>query len=143
MSEYNVKDKVAIVGVGETKYYKRGQAPVPEFLLACEAISKAAQDAGISVKEIDGFSSYSNDRSEATRIAAALDLPEVRLSVMVWGGGGGGQCCSRHRGRLRQLRGRLPRPGAGTIRTLRPGRADQYDRRRRTGLLQSVGLLGA
>jgi len=33
MSEYSVKDKVAIVGIGETKYYKRGQAPEPEFLL--------------------------------------------------------------------------------------------------------------
>jgi hypothetical protein len=28
MSEYTVKDRVAIVGLGETKYYKRGQAPV-------------------------------------------------------------------------------------------------------------------
>ncbi len=27
MSDYTVKDKVAIIGVGETKYYKRGQAP--------------------------------------------------------------------------------------------------------------------
>ncbi|HKD66278.1 MAG TPA: hypothetical protein VKB84_05515 [Candidatus Binataceae bacterium] len=90
MSEYNVKDKSAIVGIGETKYYKRGQAPQPEFLMACEAITKAAEDAGISVKDIDGFSSYSNDRNEATRVAAALDLPEVRLSMMVWGGGGGG-----------------------------------------------------
>ncbi|HEY2104768.1 MAG TPA: hypothetical protein VGH29_03225, partial [Candidatus Binataceae bacterium] len=90
MSENNVRDKTAIVGIGETKYYKRGQAPLPEFLLACEAITKAAEDAGISVKDIDGFSSYSNDRNEATRLAAALDLPEVKLSMMVWGGGGGG-----------------------------------------------------
>src|SRR5271167_2645056 len=90
MSDYNVKDKTAVVGIGETRYYKRGQAPEPEFLLACEAITKAAEDAGLSVRDIDGFSSYSNDRNEATRLAAALDLPEVKLSLMVWGGGGGG-----------------------------------------------------
>ena len=90
MNDYNIKDKVAIVGIGETKYYKRGGSPVPEFLLACEAITKAVEDAGIKLKDIDGFSSYSNDRNEATRLAAAFDLPEVKLSAMVWGGGGGG-----------------------------------------------------
>ena len=55
MSEYTIKDRVAIIGAGETKYYKRGQAPVPEFRLACEAIIKAAEDAGIDVRDIDGI----------------------------------------------------------------------------------------
>ena len=39
MSEFTIKDKTAIAGVGETKYYKRGEAPIPEFRLAVEAIS--------------------------------------------------------------------------------------------------------
>src|SRR5216684_3639703 len=56
MNEYTIKDKVAIVGLGETKYYRRGQAPVSEFRLACEAIIKAANDAGIDVRDIDGIS---------------------------------------------------------------------------------------
>ena len=64
MGEYTVKDKVAIIGLGETKYYKRGQAPVPEFRLACEAIIKAADDAGIDVREIDGISGYADDRND-------------------------------------------------------------------------------
>ena len=34
MREYSIKDKVAIAGIGETTYYKRGQAPVSEFQLA-------------------------------------------------------------------------------------------------------------
>ncbi len=38
MSEFTIKDKVAIAGVGETAYYKRGAAPVSEFRLALEAI---------------------------------------------------------------------------------------------------------
>ncbi len=88
--EFTVKDKVAIVGIGETAYYKRGQAPVSEFRLACEAIKKAADDAGIAVTDIDGFASYSNERNDASRLAAALGLPALHYSNMFWGGGGGG-----------------------------------------------------
>jgi acetyl-CoA acetyltransferase len=90
MEEFTVKDKVAIAGIGESKYYKRGQAPVPEFKLAVEAITKAAQDAGIAVTDIDGFASYSDDRNSGVRLAAALGLPQLRFANMVWGGGGGG-----------------------------------------------------
>ncbi len=90
MGEYSIKDKVAIVGIGETTYYRRGQAPVSEFQLACEAILKAVDDAGLRVTDIDGFASYANERSDATRLAAALGLPQLRFSNMVWGGGGGG-----------------------------------------------------
>src|SRR5271156_7032002 len=38
MSEFTIKDKVAIAGLGETKYYKRGGSPISEFRLALEAI---------------------------------------------------------------------------------------------------------
>jgi len=90
MEEFTVKDKVAIAGVGESAYYKRGKAPVPEFKLAVEAITKAAADAGIAVTDIDGFASYSDDRNSAVRLAAALGLPQLRFANMMWGGGGGG-----------------------------------------------------
>ena len=90
MEEFTVKDKVAIAGVGESAYYKRGKAPVPEFKLAIEAITKAAADAGIAVTDIDGFASYSDDRNSAVRLAAALGLPQLRFANMMWGGGGGG-----------------------------------------------------
>ena len=88
--EYGLNGKVAIVGLGETRYYKRGASPVSEFLLVCEAVIKAANDAGIDVKDIDGFASYSGDRNEPTRLAAALGCHEISFSNMVWGGGGGG-----------------------------------------------------
>ena len=90
MSEFTVKDKAAIVGLGETKYYKRGGAPVSEFRLALEAILRACDDAGIRPTDIDGIASYSNDRNDSVRVATALGLPELRLSTMFWGGGGGG-----------------------------------------------------
>ncbi|MFP5576814.1 MAG: thiolase C-terminal domain-containing protein [Acidimicrobiia bacterium] len=85
-----IKGQVAIVGVGETQYHKRGQAPEPEFVLCLQAILAAAEDAGLAIDDLDGFASYSNDRNEPARIAAALGLPELRFSNMVWGGGGGG-----------------------------------------------------
>ena len=90
MSDRTLRGKTAIVGIGETRYYKRGEAPDPEFTMVLEAILVACGDAGIDVREIDGFASYANDRNDPPRIAAALGLPELRHSTMVWGGGGGG-----------------------------------------------------
>ena len=85
-----MRGQVAVIGVGETEYYKRGQAPDAEFKLALNAILKACEDAGIDPKQVDGFASYSNDRSDPSRLAAALGCDELRFSNMQWGGGGGG-----------------------------------------------------
>ncbi|QQS14251.1 MAG: acetyl-CoA acetyltransferase [Rhodospirillales bacterium] len=90
MTERSLRGKVAVVGVGETAYYKHGKSPDPEFVLALKAILAAAGDAGIDPRQIDGFASYSNDRNDPSRLAAALGLPELRFSNMQWGGGGGG-----------------------------------------------------
>src|SRR5438270_13607812 len=94
MESNTIKDKTAIVGIGETAYYRRGGAPVSEFALTCEAVLRAAEDAGIDVRQIDGFASYSNDRNEPLRLAAALGIPDVAFANMVWGGGGGGVCAA-------------------------------------------------
>lgn len=90
MTERTLRGKVAIAGIGETTYYKRGQSPDAEFKLALQAILAASADAGIDPREIDGFVSYSNDRNDASRLAAALGIPELRYATMQWGGGGGG-----------------------------------------------------
>lgn len=90
MSKRTLRGKVAIVGIGETPYYRHGKSPDPEFKLALKAILAACADAGIDPRRIDGFASYSNDRNEPSRLAAALGLPELRFSNMQWGGGGGG-----------------------------------------------------
>ncbi|MGH2588755.1 MAG: thiolase C-terminal domain-containing protein, partial [Dehalococcoidia bacterium] len=90
MSEHTIKDKVAIVGIGETAYYKRGAAPESEFQLTLKAILKAAEDAGLPVTEIDGFASYSMDRNDPPRLQSALGIPDLTFSNMFWGGGGGG-----------------------------------------------------
>src|SRR5258705_13383455 len=88
--ERTIRGQVAVGGVGETTYCKRGRAPESEFALALQAILRACEDAGIDPRQVDGFASYSNDRNDPSRLAAALGLPELRFSNMQWGGGGGG-----------------------------------------------------
>ncbi len=90
VNERSLRGRVAVVGVGETTYYKHGQSPVPEFRLALQAILAACTDAGIHPHEVDGFASYSNDRADPSRLAAALGLKRLRSTTMQWGGGGGG-----------------------------------------------------
>src|SRR5213594_34566 len=90
LSTRTLRAKVVVAGIGETTYYKHGKSPDPEFKLALMAILRACEDAGIGPREIDGFASYSNDRNDPSRLAAALGLPELRFSNMQWGGGGGG-----------------------------------------------------
>lgn len=90
MTNHSIRGKVAAVGVGESTYYKHGQSPDSEFVLALKAILTAIEDAGLAPHDIDGFASYSNDRNDPSRLSAALGLPDLRYANMTWGGGGGG-----------------------------------------------------
>ena len=89
-AEPTLRGKAVIAGVGETPYYKHGGSPDPEFVLALKAIIAACGDAGVDPRDIDGFASFSNDRNDASRLAAALGIKELRFASMQWGGGGGG-----------------------------------------------------
>ncbi len=77
-----------VVGVGETPYYKRGEAPQSEFALACEAIRRAAEDAGIDVRDIDGVVSYMDQRNPPVRLAASLGLRKLDFTADPFSGGG-------------------------------------------------------
>jgi len=90
MTDRSLKGRVAVAGVGETAYYRHGQAPEPEMVLCLKAILAACADAGLDPAEIDGFASYSNDRNDPPTLAVALGCRELRFSNMQWGGGGGG-----------------------------------------------------
>src|ERR1700735_227122 len=90
MADRSLRGRVAVVGVGETAYYRHGQASDPEFVLCLKAILAACEDAGIDPTAIDGFASYSNDRNDPPTLATALGCRELRFSNMQWGGGGGG-----------------------------------------------------
>ncbi len=90
MTERTLRGRAAVAGVAETRYYRWGQAPDAEFKLAIEAVLRVCEDAGISPRDVDGFSSYANDRSDASRMAAAIGIDDLRFAGMQWGGGGGG-----------------------------------------------------
>jgi len=79
----------SIVGVGATKYYRRGQSlPRSVLELAVEAITTALADAGLSVRDIDGFANYGGGLDTA-RLAQCLGVPEVRFTATQQGGSGG------------------------------------------------------
>ncbi len=80
-----------IVGIGETRYAKRGgHADHSELELCLQAIRNAASDAGIDARQIDGYTSFGFERHEPVMVQAALAAPKLRYSSLVWGGGGGG-----------------------------------------------------
>ena len=63
--------KAAVAGVGESQYYKRGASPHSEFQLACTAIRNAVEDAGLELREIDGFVSYMDPRNDPVRTSGS------------------------------------------------------------------------
>ncbi len=90
------QDKTAIVGVGATDYYVRGKSwPRTINDMAGEAILKACADAGISVKDIDGFAYYSTagagylDKFDTASLMETLGMPNVSFSATLTSGGGG------------------------------------------------------
>jgi len=89
-------DKTAIVGVGATEYYPRGQSwPRTIDEMAGEAIMAACEDAGINVKDIDGFAFYSSANAGYTQkmdtadFMEMLGIDEVKFTATLTSGGGG------------------------------------------------------
>ena len=78
----------AISGIGESDYYGWGKSPHSEFQLACTAIQRAVEDAGLELADVDGFVSYTDLRNLPTRLARALSVRELRWVATPWPGGG-------------------------------------------------------
>lgn len=86
---FGLKDRTAIVGLGATPYWKRGQsAPRTLQELICDAIIAAAGDAGIAVPDIDGFAYFAAD-FDTGGLMETLGIREVGFSSMLTGSGGG------------------------------------------------------
>jgi acetyl-CoA acetyltransferase len=82
--------QAAVVGVGESTYYRRGESPQTAFQLACEAIGRAVDDAGLALREIDGLVSYLEPLVVPPKLAAALGLDHLDFTAQTWGWGGNG-----------------------------------------------------
>lgn len=87
----SLKDETAIVGVGATQYYKRGQSlPQTPLEMAGKAMLAALDDAGLTVDDVDGLALYSFGLGGDTSLfAQVMGIPEVRFTAMLTGGGGG------------------------------------------------------
>ena len=84
-----IRGAAAIVGIGQTPYYKRTTSPDPEIKLCLRAIVSACEDAGIAPRDVDGFISYATERNDAQKLMPALGTREVRFGALSWVHGGG------------------------------------------------------
>jgi len=84
-----IAGKTAIAGVGATPFYRRGKS-VPQTLeeLVCKAIIAAVEDAGLTVRDIDGFAFYS-EGFDTPKLMETLGIPEVTYTATLTGAGGG------------------------------------------------------
>ena len=92
--ENNIRDKAAIVGIGETEFSRSSGRS--ELQLACEAIKAACEDAGISPKEIDGVFRYELDISRETMLVSSLGIKNLRHWESIAYGGGAGNAVVGH-----------------------------------------------
>jgi acetyl-CoA acetyltransferase len=84
----SISDRACIVGIGHTEYSR--DSGRSELKLACEAISAAIADAGLTPADIDGITKYTMDNNDPIDIARNLGMPELRYFAEVNYGGGGG-----------------------------------------------------
>ena len=85
----SIRGAAAIVGIGQTPWYKRATAPDTEFALAIKAIVAAADDAGLSVRDIDGFVSWGSEKNAGQYLMSSLGTKELRYGALMWTHGGG------------------------------------------------------
>lgn len=83
----------AIVGLGYTPYYRRGQSH-PQTLdeLVGKAILSACDDAGLAARDIDGFAYFAGG-FDTGLLCETLGIDEVRFSATITGTGGGSAGC--------------------------------------------------
>ncbi len=87
---FDPRGVAAVAGIGETPFYRRGEAPYPEAALRLQAVVAACRDAGVDPADVDGFVTYGHDPTEITKMMPALGTRELRWASLVFGGGGGG-----------------------------------------------------
>jgi acetyl-CoA acetyltransferase len=78
--------RAAIAGIGCTEFSK--DSGVSTFALAARAVTKAIEDAGLSLSDIDGLATYGiADTIAPNYLAQALGLESLSYFVDQWGGG--------------------------------------------------------
>jgi acetyl-CoA acetyltransferase len=84
--------QAAVVGVGESAYYRPGRSPHSVLQLAATAIRNAVADAGLDMREIDGLVTFTTPLDtfapKATNLASWLGFGDLRFSANPTSGGG-------------------------------------------------------
>jgi acetyl-CoA acetyltransferase len=81
-----LRDEAAIVGIGQTRYSR--SSGVSELALACEAVSRAIDDAGIAPDEVDGLVTFTMDSSDEVEVARAVGIGDLGFFSKINYGGG-------------------------------------------------------
>jgi acetyl-CoA acetyltransferase len=84
-----IRNQAAIAGVGATEFSKNSGRS--ELRLAIDAVQAALADAGLSARDVDGFSTYDCDNTSEIELARSLGSSDLRYFARTpFGGGGGG-----------------------------------------------------
>jgi acetyl-CoA acetyltransferase len=94
MSSDLIKDKAAIVGLGETAFGKGFEQS--EEHLACQAIKMALDDAGIKAGEVDALCSFAMQAADEDEIARNLGFNDLTFFARGPAGGGAGAASVGH-----------------------------------------------
>jgi acetyl-CoA acetyltransferase len=86
----------AIVGAGCTEFSRN--AGRTELQLACEAVTAALADAGLTAADVDGIVSYTVDPVEETELVRSVGFQEIGFSSRIPYGGGGSMGVLLHAG---------------------------------------------
>jgi acetyl-CoA acetyltransferase len=78
----------AVVGIGESPYFRAGRSPYTARRLAAMAVRRAVEDAGLAPEEVDGLVTFHPDQHDSAQLWSWLSLGELRFSAKAWGGGG-------------------------------------------------------
>ena len=81
MSE-SIRDKTAIVGLGQTQLSNKGLAD-SELSLACQAISAAIDDAGLVPSDVDGLCMFNMEAGREVEVARNLGLGDITFFAEV------------------------------------------------------------
>ena len=76
----------AIVGIGQTEFSK--ESGRSELQLACEAVSAALDDAGLSPSDVDGMVTFTMDSSDEIDVARNVGIGDLTFFSRVPHGGG-------------------------------------------------------
>jgi len=86
MSVSLLAGNTAIAGIGQTEFSK--ESGRSELQLACEAVSAALDDAGLSPSDVDGMVTFTMDSSDEIEVARNVGIGDLTFFSRVPHGGG-------------------------------------------------------